>query len=96
MREVWIRHRPDGVTELSPTLAPLDREERWIVAFTVAMVAVGFFMAGALPAPMLAAVLVSCIAGEVVLGAKVILLALLRPRAEVLEIPTRPLRRRAE
>jgi hypothetical protein len=95
MREVWIRNRPDGVTELSPTLAPLAREERWIIAYSVAMVAAGFFMSGALPAPMLAAVLVSCVAGEVVLGAKVLLLALLRPRAEVVEIPTGHLRRRA-
>jgi hypothetical protein len=94
MREVSIRNRPDGVTELSPRLAMLDRGDRWLVIVTVTITAVGFFTAGAMPAPVLAAVLASCVAGEVVLGAKAVVLALLRPRAEVHEFASfRPRRR---
>jgi hypothetical protein len=87
MSEVWIRTRGDGLTELTPKLAPLDVGDRWLVIFTVVMSASGFFMAGAMPAEILATVIVSCLAGEVVLGAKAIVLALLRPRAEVFEVP---------
>jgi hypothetical protein len=40
------------------------------------------------------AILLSCIAGEVVLGAKALLLALLRPVAEVRQVPSCTLRGR--
>jgi hypothetical protein len=59
------------------------------------MAGIAFFMAGALPLPALAAVFCTCLAGELVLGVKALLLRLLRPAAEVYEIPARPLRRRA-
>ncbi len=86
MRGVWIRNRPDGVTELSPALAPLEVGDRWLVIVTVVMATGGFFIAGAMPAMVLGAVLASCFAGEVVLGAKALVLALLRPPAEVHEV----------
>jgi hypothetical protein len=89
---VWIRNRPDGVTELSPPLAPLDRFDRGLVIFTVLLAAGGLFLAGVMPAPVAGAILLSCIAGEVVLGAKALLLALLRPVAEVREVPSWTLR----
>ena len=87
MREVWIRRRADGVTELTPTVAPLDASERWLVIFTVVMATAGFFMAGVMPFEVLAALVAACLAGEVVLGAKAIVLALFRPLAEVHEVP---------
>ncbi len=87
MQEVWIRNRADGVTELSPKLAPLDVGDRWLIISTVVMSAAGFFMAGVMPAPILATVVLSCVAGEVVLGAKAIVLAFLRPLAEVHDVP---------
>lgn len=93
MREVCIRSRPDGITELSPRLAPLAREERWAISFTVMMSCLGLFTAGLMPAVMLGAVLVSCLAGEVVLGVKATLL-LLRPPAEIHEIPVPAMPRR--
>ncbi len=96
MREVWIRKRPDGITELSPQLAPLAREDRWLIGFTVIMAAGGIFMAGAMPAMVLGAVVACVVVGEVVLGVKALVLALVRPRAEVIEVPTRQLRRRAQ
>jgi hypothetical protein len=95
MRDVWIRNRPDGVTELSPQLAPLDRDERWLVITTVVMATCGFFVAGAMPPAALAALVACCLAGEVILGAKALLLVLRRPVAEVHEVPSwQPRRRR--
>ncbi len=87
MRAVWIRKRSDGVTELSPRLAPLDVGDRWLVIVTVVICAAGFFTTGLMPAPVLGTILAACLAGEVVLGAKALVLALLRPPAEVLEVP---------
>ncbi len=58
------------------------------------MITWGFFIAGAMPASVLATVMASCFAGELILGAKAIALALLRPQAEVVEVP-RFARRRA-
>lgn len=86
MHEVTIRNRSDGVTELSPKLAPMDREERWLVIVTVLITAGGFFVSGAIPAPVLGALFASCIAGELVLAAKALLLALRRPLAPVHEV----------
>jgi hypothetical protein len=87
MREVTIRRRSDGLTELTPRLAPLEMTDRWIVIFTVVMAACGFFVTGVMPASVLATVIAACLAGEVVLGAKAVVLLLLRPLAEVHEVP---------
>jgi hypothetical protein len=87
MREVLIRRRSDGVTELSPRLMFLDASDRWLIIFTVSMAAAGIFTAGGMPASVLATLLAACIAGEVVLGAKAIVLLLIRPPAEVHEVP---------
>jgi len=94
MREVWIRNRPDGVTELTPKLAPLEIGDRWIIITTVVIATWRFFIAGAMPAAVLGTVLASCFVGEVVLGAKALVLALLRPPAQVHEVPAWALRRR--
>ena len=87
MREVTIRKRSDGLTELTPRLAPLEITDRWIVIFTVVMAACGFFVTGVMPVSVLATVIAACLAGEVVLGAKALVLLLLRPPAEVHEVP---------
>jgi hypothetical protein len=94
MREVFIRQRRDGVTELSPKLAPLDREDRWLIIMTFMLSAGCLFLAGVMPVSMVGALFASCIAGELVLGVKALALILLRPPAEVFDIPT-PFRRRA-
>jgi hypothetical protein len=86
MREVLIRRRSDGVTELTPPIAPLDVGDRWLVIFTAILSASGFFMAGVMPAEVLATIVAACVAGEVVLGAKAVVLAFLRPPAEVYEV----------
>jgi hypothetical protein len=94
MREVWIRRRADGVTELSPTIAPLEIGDRWLIIVTVFIAAAGFFIAGAMPAAVLGALVAACIVGEVVLGAKAVVLVLLRPPAQVHEVPRFVARRR--
>jgi len=95
MRHVWIRIRPDGVTELSPELAPLERDDRRVVTFTLMIVTLGFFMAGFIPPAVVPTVAISCLAGEMILGAKALVLAVLRPPAEVLEVARWQGRRRA-
>ncbi len=87
MREVWIRRRSDGVTELTPRLAPLEVGERWLVIVTVLIAAAGLFTSGVMPAAVLGSLAAVCLAGEVVLGAKAVVLALVRPLAEVHEVP---------
>jgi hypothetical protein len=94
MREVWILRRADGVTELMPRLASLGSSDRWLIIFTVVICAAGFFMAGAMPVAVLGAVVVASLAGEVVLGAKALVLLLLRPRAQIHEVPRFAARRR--
>ena len=87
MRAVWIIRRADGITELAPTIAPLDAGDRWMVIATVVIAASGFFMTGVMPAEVLGTVVAASLAGEVVLGAKALVLAILRPQAEVYEVP---------
>jgi hypothetical protein len=94
MRDVTIRSRADGITELAPKLAPLDPGDRLMVIVTVLLVTGGLFLCGVIPAAVGGAVLASCVAGEVVLGVKTIVLALLRPLAPVHEVPAFARRRR--
>jgi hypothetical protein len=94
MREVWIRNRPDGVTELSPKLAAMEVGDRWLVIVTVVIAASGLFTVGALPAAVLGTFVAAALAGEVVLGAKALVLALSRPLADVHEVPRWDPRRR--
>ncbi len=93
MRDVTIRSRDDGVVELVPKLAPLKAGDRAIIIVTVLLVTAGLFLSGVLPGGVAGAVGASCIAGEVVLGVKAAILALVRPLAPVHEIPR--FRRRA-
>jgi hypothetical protein len=87
MRDVTIRSRADGIIELAPKLAPLEAGDRLMVIVTVLLVTGGLFLCGAVPAPVAGALVVSCVAGEVVLGLKAAALVLLRPVAQVLEVP---------
>jgi hypothetical protein len=94
MREVWIRRRADGITELTPSLAPLEIGDRWLVIFTVVIAASGLFTAGVLPAAVLGTLLAASFAGELFLGTKAVVLTLLRPPAKIHEVSRfRPRRR---
>jgi hypothetical protein len=87
MHHVTIRSRSDGITELGPKLAPLDASDRLLVIVTVILVTAGFFMSGLMPPEAFAAVVLSSVAGEIVLGVKALVLLALRPAAEVHEVP---------
>jgi len=87
MRDVTIRSRDDGIIELVPNLAPLEAGDRLMVIVTVLLVTGGLFLCGALPAAVAGVVVASCVAGELVLGLKAATLALLRPAAQVHEVP---------
>jgi hydroxymethylglutaryl-CoA reductase len=88
MRDVTIRCRADGITELSPKIAPLRAADRAIVIGAVVSVTLGLFLGGLLPPVVAALVAGACFAGEIVLLVKAAALALLRPLAEVREMPS--------
>jgi hypothetical protein len=93
-RDVLIQSRRDGLTELTPKLAPMQLDERWMIITTVVIASWGFFLTGTMPAPVLALVLTACLVGDIGLGAKAVLLALLRPPAKVIPVPRFERRRR--
>ena len=92
--DVTIRCRADGITEVTPKVAPLARNERIVVIGTVLLVTGGFFISGAIPAKVAAALAASSLAGEVVLAIKALLLRR-RPKAQVVEVARFVERRRA-
>lgn len=94
MRPITVRTRGDGLTELVPGLAPLETSERLLVVVTVLLAAGGLFVSGVLPAPALFAVAISCLAGELYLALRALVLALLRPAAEIHEVARFRARRR--
>jgi hypothetical protein len=85
-RDVVVRSRDDGVTELSPKLSPLQIDERWMIITTVVIASWGFFLSGKMPAPVLALVLTACLVGDIAIGAKAVLLAVLRKPAQVIQV----------
>jgi hypothetical protein len=94
-RDVVVRSRADGLTELSPRLSPLRLDERWMVITTVVIAAWGFYLAGVMPASVLAAVLTCCLVGDFAIGAKALFLSVVRPPAKVIPVTrfARPQRR---
>jgi hypothetical protein len=61
---------------------------------TLILVACGLFVSGAMPAEAVAVIVVSALAGELVLAVKGMVLALLRPLAQVHEVARFRARRR--
>jgi hypothetical protein len=86
MHDVTIRNRADGVVELGPRLAALAPADRLILVVSLVLVACGLFVSGALRAEAVAALVLSALAGELVLAVKGVVLAILRPLAEVHDV----------
>jgi hypothetical protein len=86
MQDVTIRSRKDGVVELAPKHAPADPSDRLMLIGTVLLASAGLFVCGMMPAEVLVAIATTSLAGEAVLGIRAILLRLLHPAAEVLEL----------
>lgn len=87
VHDVTIRSRADGVVELAPKLAALAPADRLLVIGTVLLSVGGLFLCGVVPAGVAGAVALSSIAGECVLAVKAAVLVLLRPPAQVHEVP---------
>ena len=84
-----IRHRRhDGLPAIVPSGEHLDRAERTLIMFTVALVTHGLYLSAAIPFQLLVLVLASWAGGEFALAFRA-LLSLRHPRAEVREL-TRP------
>lgn len=94
MHDVAIRSRADGIVELSPRAAALPASDRILLVTGLVLVACGLFVSGAMRAEAVAAIVLSAIAGELVIGVKNAILVLLRPRAEVHEVARFRARRR--
>ncbi len=88
MRDVTIRSRADGVIELAPKLSPLAPADRVIVIVAVLFVTGGLFLSGLMPALAAAIIGASCVVGDLVLAVKRATLALLRPAAQIVEVPS--------
>lgn len=86
MADVTIRSRKDGVVELAPKHAPADASDRLLVIGTVLFAAAGLFLSGLMPAGVFAAIAASCLAGEVVLALRALVLYVVRPASDVLEL----------
>lgn len=84
--DVTIRNRRDGVVELAPKHPPLDLVHRLLLAGTVFLASLSLFVSGAMPPEVLLAIAVSCFAGEVVLGVRALVLRMLHPAAQILEL----------
>ncbi len=88
MRDVTIRSRADGLIELAPKLAPLKPGDRAIVITAVLFVTGGLFLSGLMPALAAAVIAGSCLVGDLVLAVKRAALALLRPTARIVQVPS--------
>ncbi len=86
--DVTIRSRADGIVELAPKLPPLRAIDRLMVIVSVLLLTGGLWLCGVVPPLAAAAIIASCLAGEVVLGVKAAVLALFRPLARVHEVPS--------
>lgn len=87
MRDVTIRSRADGVTEVAPKLAPLEPGDRAVVIIAVLLATGGLFLSGLMPGLPAAVIAASCVVGDLVLVVKRGALALLRPGAQIIEVP---------
>jgi hypothetical protein len=93
MSDVTVRFRSsEGLVEVVPTSAPLERPDRLLALFAVLLAAGGLFAADAVPPQAVAVTFACCLAAEA--GVALRGLALLRkPRAEVHALRPRRLRR---
>ncbi len=79
---VTRRTRPDGLVQLLPRDHRVERPEWYTAGFTVLLVAWGLFVSTAIPAQLVAAVLLGLVGGELCLAVRA-LLGMRNPRARV-------------
>jgi hypothetical protein len=86
MQDVTIRSRKDGILELAPKHAPTDPTDRLMVIGTVLLASAGFYVCGMMPAEVLVVIAGASLVGEAVLGVRALVLRVLHPAADVLEL----------
>lgn len=79
---VTRRRRPDGLVELLPRDHRVERPEWYAAGFSVLLMAWGLFVSTAIPAQVVAAVLLGLVAGELCFAIRA-LLDLRHPPAQV-------------
>jgi hypothetical protein len=79
----WIQNPKNGVARIEPRLAMGDSFDRFLFIAPVLYTATGFFLAGKMPVEVLAGIVASCFAGDVLIGLKSLVGAQGRPVAPV-------------
>jgi hypothetical protein len=82
MRHVVRRRRPDGITELRPIDARLERPGWYLATFSVLFATCALFVSAQIPPSLFGAMIVAAIFGELCFGLRD-LLDQRRPLAEV-------------
>lgn len=86
----WIQnHREGGIARIEPRLAVPDAFDRFLFITPVMFTALGYFLAGALPVQVFAAIAASCFVGDALIALKQLLRAETRELARVTELPPR-------
>lgn len=85
----WIHNnRNGGVARIEPRLAVVDSFDRFLFITPVMFTALGYFLAGAIPVEVFAAITASCFVGDALIAVKNLLRVQTREAAQVTELPT--------
>lgn len=86
MNTRWIQNRRNGVARIEPRLATIAQLDRLLFIAAFMFGAIGFFMVGALPLPVLGALSAICFIGDALIAVKNLVRAQQRPAAPVTEL----------
>ncbi len=84
----WIQNPRNGVARIEPRLAMVDPFDRFLFIMPVIFTAFGFFLVGAMPVQVLVGVVLSCLAGDVLIWLRYALSARIHPPAKVTPLAT--------
>ena len=86
----WIQNnRNGGMARIEPRLARVDAFDRFLFITPVMFTALGYFLAGAIPVEVFAAITASCVIGDALIAVRNLLRVQTRELARVTELPAR-------
>lgn len=86
----WIQNNRDGgMARIEPRLALIDAFDRFLFITPVMFTALGYFLAGAIPVEVFAAITASCVIGDALIAARRLWAGPPRALARVTELPAR-------